>query len=239
MPELIRYRDASAPRPMTYPVPGPAHSLTREAHVTQQSGGDADSWINGQVCAMLAVDIAEFSRPDRDEEIQLHLRTSFYGVVREALCGSGMPWDQGQHEDRGDGVLVVFRPGLAAQPLIDSFPERLRDLLRRYNRYSCESARMQLRVAAHIGPVYSDEHGFSGDDVTFLCRMIDIQPLRRALSQSHAEFALVVSDYVYDKLVLRRYSMADPRSFRQVKAQVKRTSVHGWIYLSGRGAALS
>jgi hypothetical protein len=69
--------------------------------------------------------------------------------------------------------------------------------------------------------------------------MLDIQPLRRALSQSHAEFALVVSDYVYDKLVLRRYSLADPRSFRQVKAQVKRTSVHGWIYLSGCGAALS
>jgi hypothetical protein len=213
-------------------VPGHRIRLTREAQVTQQSGDDADQWINGQVCAMLAVDIAEFSRPDRDEEIQLHLRTSLYGVLREALCGSGMPWSQSQHEDRGDGVLVIFRPGQAAQPLIDSLPERLKGLIRRYNRCSRESARMQLRVAAHIGPVYSDEHGFCGDDVTFLCRMIDIQPLRKALSQSDAEFALVVSDYVFDKLVLRRHSLADPRSFSSVRTKVKRTPVHGWMYLS-------
>ena len=129
---------------------------------------------------MLAVDIAEFTRADRDDEVQLQLRISFYGILREALGGSGMPWDQCQHEDRGDGVVVIVPPGLPAQPIIDSLPERLRCLIRRHNRFSYESVRMQLRVAANIGPVYGDEHGFSGDDVTLLCRMLDAQPLRRA-----------------------------------------------------------
>jgi hypothetical protein len=69
---------------------------------------------------------------------------------------------------------------------------------------------MQLRVAVNIGPVYCDEHGFSGDDVTLVCRMLDAQPLRRALSESGSEFVLIISDYVYDKLVLRRHSLADP-----------------------------
>src|SRR3984885_3785877 len=180
---------------------------------------------------MLAVDIAEFTRPDRDDEIQPHLRPCRYGLLREALGGCGMPWEHGQHEDRGDGAVVIFPRVLAVQPILDAFPDRLGCQVRRHNRYSCEPVRMQLRVAVHIGPVYRDEHGFAGDDVTYLCRMLDAQPLRRALSDSRAEFAFIISDYVYEKLVLRRQSLTDRRSFRRVKTQVKRTSVHGWIYL--------
>lgn len=40
-----------------------------------------------------------------------------------------------------------------------------------------------------------------------------------------------MSDYVYEKLILRRHSLADSRSFRRVKTQVKRTPVHAWMYL--------
>ena len=123
--------------------------------------------IGGQVCAMLAVDMAEVTRADRDDEIQLCLRESMFRMVREA----------------------------------------------------------------NIGPVYSDEHGFSGADVTLLCRMLDAQPLRRALSESGSEFAFIISDYVYERLVLRRHSLADPRSFRRVRTLVKRTPVHAWMYL--------
>lgn len=199
--------------------------------MTQLSGYDVAPPISGQVCAMLAVDIAEYTRADRDHEIQLHLRTWLYALLREALGSSGMSFDHAQHEDRGDGALVIFPPGLAAQPIIDVFPERLRCLIRRHNRLSCEQARMQLRVAVHVGPVYRDENGFAGEDVTHLCRMLDAQPLRRALSGSGSEVAFIVSDYVYEKLILRHHSLADPSSFRRVKSRVKRTPVHGWIHL--------
>jgi hypothetical protein len=64
--------------------------------VTQLTVHDAAPRISGQVCAMLAVDIAEFTRADRDDEIQLHLRTSLYGILREALAASGMPREQGR-----------------------------------------------------------------------------------------------------------------------------------------------
>jgi class 3 adenylate cyclase len=235
---------ASQPRKLT-PISGQAKASQPGKRTTQISGPGSNvlavdiaestpaDRASGQVCAMLAVDIAGSTRADRDDEIQLYLRTSLYGILREALGGSGMPWEQNQYEDRGDGILVIIPPDLAAQPIIDSLPDRLRGLIRRHNHVSREPARMQLRVAAHIGPVYCDEHGFVGDDVTFLCRMLDAQPLRRALSESGAEVAFIVSDYVYEKLVRRRRSLADPRSFRSVRIQVKRTPVHAWIYLPG------
>ena len=90
---------------------------------------------------------------------------------------------------------------------------------------------MQLRIAVNVGPVYRDEHGFAGEDVTYLFRMLDAPPLRRALSESGTELAFIVSDYVYDKLILRRHSLAESRSFRRVRTQVKRTPVHAWMYL--------
>jgi class 3 adenylate cyclase len=199
--------------------------------VTQLTGYDAAPRISGQVCAMLAVDIAEFTRADRDDEIQRHMRTCLYGILREALHGSGMLMDQCQHQDRGDGVMAIFPPDQAAQPIVDLFPEQLSDVIRRHNRFSCGPVRMQLRVAAHMGPVYCDERGFSGYDVTFLCRMLDAQPLRRALAESGAEFALIVSDYVYETLVRHRYSLVGQRSFLRVKTKVKQTTVHAWMYL--------
>jgi hypothetical protein len=198
--------------------------------VTQSSGYDVAPRISGQFCPMLAVDIAEFTRPDRGDETQLYLRMCLYDMLREACDESGVPWDQGQHEDRGDGVVVIFPPGQAAPPLIDAFPDRLQCLIRHHNRNCYEPARMQLRVVVHVGPVYGDEHGFAGHEVTYLFRMLDAQPLRRALAGSCAEFAFMISDYVYAKLVVDRQSLADRRSFRRVCTQVKRTSVHGWIY---------
>lgn len=187
--------------------------------------------LSGQVCGMLALDIAGFTRPDRDNEIQLYLRKSLYAMVQESLDESGMPWERCQHEDRGDGMVVICPPDLAAQPIVDPFPERLGRLIHRHNRVSCEPARMQLRVAAHLGPVDCDEHGFAGDDVTFLFRMLDAQPLRRALSESGAELAFIVSDYVHEKLVVQRQSLADRRPFRGVRTKVKQTKVHAWICL--------
>lgn len=46
---------------------------------------------------------------------------------------------------------------------------------------------MQLRAAVHIGPVYRDDHGIAGKDITMLCRMLDARQLRRTLADSGAE----------------------------------------------------
>src|SRR5271165_6689298 len=95
---------------------------------------------NGQVCAMLATDIAGFSSPRRDDEIRLHMHKALYELLQDALTGAGIPWAECYHEDRGDGVLVLLPPNIPAGALIDPFPVRLRTLIRRYNRVSSEAA---------------------------------------------------------------------------------------------------
>jgi hypothetical protein len=188
---------------------------------------------DGQLCTLFAVDIAGFTSPGRDDEIRLYLHEKLYEVLEKAFDGSGIPWAGCFHEDRGDGALIVVPPGMACKGIIDPLPERLRGLIRRHNHVSCPAAGIQLRAAAHIGPVEHDGHGFVGSDVNLLFRMLEARPLKRALAGSNAELALIVSDDVYRRLVCRCPSLVSPDAFQRVRFQVKDTRAWAWTYLPG------
>ena len=74
------------------------------------------------MCGLFAVDIAGFTDPRRDEYVQLHLRDMMYRILERAFDGSGLPWRACQHEDRGDGVLVIVPPTIPVDGLADPFP---------------------------------------------------------------------------------------------------------------------
>jgi hypothetical protein len=187
----------------------------------------------GQICAVFAVDIAGFTRPDRDDDIRRYLHEKLYEFLQKAFDHSGVPWAQCFCEDRGDGALIVIPPEIPVKGLIDPLPERLRSLIRRHNHVSCAAADMQLRVAAHIGPVEYDGHGFVGADVNFAFRMLEARPLKRLLAGSGAELGLVVSDLVYGSLIRRHPSLIHPDAFRAVRFQTKYTKARAWTYLPG------
>ena len=201
--------------------------------MTRLPGMPAARPAGGQVCTLLAFDIHQFTRPDRDEAIRIYLHETLYEVLRDAFGGSGLPWSRCHREDRGDGALVILPPGVPAQPVIDPVPERLRGLIRRRNRVACDAAQMQLRAAAHIGPVYGDAYGMISDDLNFLFRMLAAAPLRRALAVSGTELALAVSGYMHDSLVVRHRTLVDPALFRPMKTQVKHTRISAWMYVPG------
>jgi class 3 adenylate cyclase len=188
---------------------------------------------DGQLCTVVAVDIAGFTEPYRDDDIRLYLHEELYELLERAFDGSGIPWGRCFHEDRGDGALIVVPPDVACKGIIDPLPERLRGLIRRHNHVSCQAAGIQLRAAAHIGPVEHDGHGFVGSDINLLFRMLEARPLRRALAGSGAELALMVSEDVYRSMVCRCPSLVSPDAFRRVRFQVKQTRGQAWIYLPG------
>lgn len=204
--------------------------------MTATPGEAARSQANGQIRAMLGTDIVGYTDPGRrDEETRRHMRGSFYARLKEACVRSDLPWDDCTKQDQGDGALVIMPPAVAPTSLIEPLPSHLRTLIRRYNRMSAEPAKMQVRAAIHLGLVYEDEHGVTGDDVTYLCRMLDSDPLRETITDSGAEVAVSVSDYLYKTVVLRNPSLADPGQFRYVKCQVKATLVDMWLHVPGVG----
>jgi hypothetical protein len=193
---------------------------------------------NGQMCAVFAVDIAGFTRPDRDDDIRRYLHEQLYEYLRIAFDSSGIPWQDCFSEDRGDGALIVVPPGNSFKGLIHPLPERLRGLIRRHNHVSRESASIQLRAAAHVGPVEYDGHGFVGTDVNFAFRMLEARPFKRMLAASGAELCLAISDFVYNNFVCRYPSLVHPDTFRNVRFQTKNTRGRAWAYLPGASVVL-
>lgn len=190
----------------------------------------------GRICALFAVDVADFCRPGRNDEVLIYVHTALHQILRYAFEGAGMPWQACVHEDRGDGVLVVVPPTLPAASLIDPLPERLLRLLRRHNRLSCDAAAIQLRAALHIGMVYRDGHGFVGDAVNQLFRLLDAPSLKHALSEFGSELAFITSDYVYRTLIHGQPALADPELFTPLQVQLKESRSVGWVRLSGAAA---
>jgi hypothetical protein len=207
------WRELTAGRPPLYAVRDGIHDVARTPAPP----------TDGQMCAVFAVDIAGFTRRDRDDDIRRYLHEKLYEVLQKAFDDSGVPWDGCFPEDRGDGALIVVPPEFSFKAIIDPLPERLRTLIRRHNHVSREAAAIQLRAAAHIGPVDHDGHGFVGTDINFLFRMLEARPLKRALAGSNAELALIVSDDVYGRLVCRCPSLVSPDAFQRVRFQVKDT----------------
>ena len=58
--------------------------------------------VGGQVCAMFAADIAEFTRPDRDDDVRRFMHEELYRILEQAFDGSGIPWS-----DHVSGKTVV------------------------------------------------------------------------------------------------------------------------------------
>jgi hypothetical protein len=189
-----------------------------------------------QLCTLFAVDIAGFTRPDRDDDIRRYLHEHLYGMLQKAFDGSGIPWAACWHEDRGDGALVVVPPGVSGLGLVGPLPERLRGLVRRHNHVARDAARIQLRAAAHFGMVEYDGHGYVGSDVNLLFRLLDAPPLKRVLAASGADLAMIVSDHVYRSFVCQHPSLISPDTFEAVRFRVKQARFQGWTHLPGADA---
>src|ERR1700685_3708964 len=100
-------------------------NLARARPAADPAGRALACPVGGQICALLAVDIAGYTRPDRDDDIRMFIREELYRILEQAFDKSGVPWSSCFHEDRGDGALVIVPPGIAGNGIIDPLPERL------------------------------------------------------------------------------------------------------------------
>lgn len=189
-----------------------------------------------QHCSLIAADIADFSRPDRDDEIQLHLRTSLYEIFGAAFRDIEIAWE-GPHdlhrEDRGDGLTVVFMPHISTGLLVSQLLDPLLAKLRHHNKVSSPAAQIQLRLALHAGLVTRDANGFAGQAAIHLFRILEAPPVKRELAVSGADLALIASDYVYDNFIRNAHGSVNPDAYSHAKVNVKNTRTRAWYRLAG------
>jgi hypothetical protein len=119
---------------------------------------------------------------------------------------------------------------IPTKTLLDGLPDRLTPALKRHNRRSAPPARIQLRLAAYVGPVTTDAIGQSGEAIIRAARLLDAPVLKRGLADAAADLGVIVSDFVYESVVKH----GDPDGFAPVRVKVKEARLDAWMWLSRR-----
>jgi hypothetical protein len=192
--------------------------------------GSADDPVRVAVHrTMVVVDVERFSDHRRTNPNRLVVRQALYRAVDAAFTDIGVDWTPWQRQDRGDGILVFVPPEVAKSLLVERLPIALAARLDEHNGTHEPSESIRLRVAVHAGEVYPDGDGAVGHAVNHVCRLVDSDPLRRALADAPGAVALMVSDWFFAEVV--QHSLAlDARNFRSVAVVMKETDSTAWIY---------
>jgi hypothetical protein len=121
---------------------------------------------------IVAVDIEGFGDRCRTNRNQVAIREGLHGAMREAFGQAGIPWDDRDHEDRGDGIFILAGPEVPKSVFVESLPSALVSALCLHNGTHPGPERIRLRMALHAGEVNFDEHGATAASINLIRRVI-------------------------------------------------------------------
>src|SRR5690242_3963466 len=163
------------------------------------------------------------------------LRHFLYELLEQALEAAGIA---ARHlepfTDRGDSVLVLIKPHdeVPKTLVLGRLIPTLASLLAEHNAsVGRPELRMRLRAVVHAGEIHEDDKGFYGDDLDAAFRLLEAQPLKKALKETaDAPLILVVSEEIYNGIVQQGY--LDESSYKPlVRVKVGRRLRRGWAHV--------
>lgn len=190
---------------------------------------------------VLVVDCKEFNgNPSR---YQRELAGRIPAVLETALNRAGL--DGLWHELRvrrstGDGYILGveprFLPGLV-DPYLDSLQAVLAEQDRELRAVD-RSLRMRLRVSVHVGPLPDEDEDTNvngcGKPMNDTHRLVDSTPVRDELVAADPDVtfvAAIISQRVYEDVVVAGYTGMRPSEFSARRVQVKEYAEQGWLYV--------
>ena len=199
--------------------------------------GEMETTSIGQVSTLslpvhrtiVAVDVEGFGNRRRTNRNQVAIRDGLYRAMRMAFEQAGIPWSDRDHEDRGDGMLILVSSEVPKSLFVESLPSALASALRVHNSAHPDLERIRLRMALHAGEVNFDEHGVTAASINLTFRLLESGPVKEALAESSSVLAVITSSWFFDEVV--RHSAADAAAYRHVPVAVKETTTTGWICL--------
>ncbi|MFB7998772.1 protein kinase [Streptomyces sp. NPDC056002] len=177
---------------------------------------------------ILLFDIERFS--DRNDVEQAYLRRTLYDIADRILAAAEIDEARRQRADRGDSVMEIIDPSASVLTLLRVLLNELPEQLRAINRTASGSAQLKLRGVLATGRITIDDHnGWVGSDLNHACRLLDAQFLQEALREPDNDFALCVSEAIYEGTVRHGHSGIPPESFERVAFNSKNGQVTAWL----------
>jgi len=189
---------------------------------------------------IVALDIERStSRPD---PVKAELRNKTYELFDAALSSAGIyKRHRDRYIDRGDGLLALIHPVDQAPKalLLNRAIPALSRLLTDYNAslpHPFQTQRqLRVRVVTHAGDVHYDANGCFGEALDVAFRLLDADPVKKALGKTADPLILVISGDIYSSVVRHGYDGIDQYAFHPlVRVQIAGKRYPGWIHIPGR-----
>nr|WP_273943903.1 hypothetical protein [Kutzneria chonburiensis] len=185
-------------------------------------------YTEAQHRTVVIVDVAGFTAANRRGVHQVEIHKRLVELLTTAFDDAGIPWQDCDVEDRGDGKLILAPRDVFNIRLVDQLWSRLVAELRRYNALHSAAAVMQLRVAVHAGEVWRGPAGEVSPAINLAARIIEAAAAKDVLKATGAALAMIASDAFY-RDVIEPDPAAAPDLFRRIPVDVKQTQTHAWL----------
>jgi tetratricopeptide (TPR) repeat protein len=181
---------------------------------------------------ILVVDVERFGSPARTDRDRVVVRSGLYRVLNAALATASVALTDCDHQNSGDGVLVVIPPSVPKDVLAEVLPGRLIAELRGHNESHDSPQHIRLRMVLHAGEVRYDDHGVVGTAINHAFRLLDAAVFKTAFARSPGPLGVVASAWFFDEVV-RHSADGIAAAYRQIRVTAKETDTTAWLYLPG------
>ncbi|MEO3785989.1 hypothetical protein ABGB12_21890 [Actinocorallia sp. B10E7] len=169
----------------------------------------------------------------RTDIVQAHIRKQLYELLKTGFELSSIPLSEVYREDRGDGVMVAVPPERDPASLVTGVVDRIRAGLGRYNELASEAARIELRVAVHLGTAVHDGEGLVGTEVNHVFRLLEAGTFKELVRDTGSTMGLIVSERFYAEVVERDTGLISAKDYWRIPVAVKETACSGWVRIFG------
>jgi hypothetical protein len=187
----------------------------------------------------LAVDVESFSRRTRPE--QLDVQNRLLWTMVQGCRAAGVRPARCDRQDSGDGQILVLPPGVDENKVLPRFVLGLLTGLHRVNNPVGVGSRIRLRVSLGQGAIQIGATGFVAPAVITVCRLLDSNELRNALSSNPTgNAAVVVTDDLYRDMFAQSCGGLPADAFRSVHVSMpaKGFAADAWIQVPSQALLL-
>ena len=189
--------------------------------------------FSGENCTVILTDVVGFGAEYRRDLDRTIIREKHLEMMRLTL---GPLWGSCFHQDRGDGILLIVPPQVTTTRVMSCINRELPDRLRLHNRTFADSARIDLRVAANVGPVTDDDLGYTGESIIRTSRLVESPAFKEAMADTGAALGIMVSPFVYETAIGRVADFVYAAEYEQVAVANKEFAGLAWMRLTDQSS---
>ncbi|MFD6230524.1 hypothetical protein ACFWFZ_27220 [Streptomyces sp. NPDC060232] len=194
-----------------------------------QAVSSSHSPTAGALRSILLLELEGFHR--RDDVEQAYKRRMLTSLLDSVARTAGITPAARLQADRGDSVIELIDAAFPVATLLRTLLSDMPAQLNAVNRLASGAARLRLKLVLASGRVVVGKHdAWMGTDLNDACRLLDADVLRMVMREGKSNYALGLSEGVYQGAVRHNRVGIPAQDFRPVAVPTKDGVRQMWLH---------